>query len=269
VTGRDSPDSLGFDLKWNLGWMHDTLGYAERDPVFRRHHHNNLTFSLVYAFSERFLLPLSHDEVVHGKRSLLSKMPGDAWQQLANLRILFGFQYAHPGKKLQFMGGEFGVLLEWNHDAGLDWSLLGDKAHSGLRAFVKELNGIYVSNGALHEVDFGWEGFQWIDCDDAERSVVSFLRRGKNPAEPVAVVANFTPVPRENHRIGVPLPGRYEELLNSDATEFGGSGVRNPGALQAEPVPANGQPYSLTVTLPPLGIVFLGPAAHSIVPSGL
>ena len=258
VTGGDAPDSLGFDLKWNLGWMHDTLGYAERDPIFRRHHHNNLTFSLVYAFSEKFLLPLSHDEVVHGKRSLLSKMPGDPWQQFANLRAFLGYQYAHPGKKLHFMGGEFGVLREWNEDVELDWSLLERAPHAQLRAFVKELNRLYVSQGALHEADFGWEGFQWIDCDDAERSVVSFLRRGKNPAQVIAVVANFTPVPREAYRLGVPLPGSYTELLNSDAAAFGGSGVCNSGPLSAEPAPVNGQPHALTITLPPLGIVFFG-----------
>ena len=261
VTGRDSPESLGFDLKWNLGWMHDTLGYAERDPVHRSHHHNNLTFSLVYAFSERFLLPLSHDEVVHGKRSLLSKMPGDPWQQFANLRMVFGYQYAHPGKKLHFMGGEFGSLLEWNHDTALDWSLPDRQAHAQLRAFVKELNRVYVSQGALHETDFSWEGFQWIDCEDAARSIVSFLRRGKDSTQFIAVAANFTPVPRENHRLGVPLPGRYVELLNSDSAVFGGSGVCNSGALCTEPVSANGQPYSLTIALPPLGIVFFGPAA--------
>ena len=260
VTGRESPESLGFDLKWNLGWMHDTLGYAERDPAFRRHHHNNLTFSLVYAFTEKFLLPLSHDEVVHGKRSLLSKMPGDPWQQFANLRTIFGYLYAHPGKKLHFMGGEFGAVREWNGDAELDWSMLGRRPHAQLCAFVKELNRIYVSQGALHEADFGWEGFQWLDCDDAEHGIVSFLRRGKDPAQVVVVGANFTPVPRENYRLGVPLPGRYAELLNSDATEFGGSGVVNLDSLTAEPVPANGQPHSLTVTLPPLGIVFFVPA---------
>ncbi|MBI4622043.1 MAG: 1,4-alpha-glucan branching protein GlgB [Verrucomicrobia bacterium] len=254
VTGREIPDSLGFDLKWNLGWMHDTLGYAQRDPLFRRHHHHNLTFSLTYAFSESFLLPLSHDEVVHGKRSLLSKMPGDSWQQFANLRALYGYMYAHPGKKLHFMGSEFGPRLEWNHDTELDWTLLEHEPHAQLRAYVKELNRLYAAHPALHEVDFSWAGFQWLDCDDADRSIVSFLRRGRNDADFLVVVVNFTPVPRADYRLGVPVAGCYTELLNSDAAAFGGSNRRNPAHLPSESTPVNGQPHSVAATLPPLGI---------------
>jgi 1,4-alpha-glucan branching enzyme len=254
VTGREIADSLGFDLKWNLGWMHDTLGYAQKDPVYRRHHHNDLTFSLLYAFNENFLLPFSHDEVVHGKRSLLAKMPGDEWQRFANLRTIYGYMYAHPGKKLHFMGSEFGPRQEWNENAELEWTLLAHAPHRQLQAYVKELNRLYRAHPALHEVDFSWEGFQWIDCDDAERSVISFVRRSRHAVESVVVVANFTPVPRAEYRLGVPAPGNYAELLNSDAAAFGGSDVRNAGPLPAEPAPANGQPRSIVVTLPPLGI---------------
>lgn len=258
VTGwGEDGDGLGFDLKWNLGWMHDTLGYAQRDPIFRKHHHNELTFSLVYAFSENFLLPFSHDEVVHGKRSLLSKMPGNEWQQFANLRALYGYMYAHPGKKLHFMGSEFGPRREWSEEGELDWGLLGHAPHRQLIAFVRDLNRLYASNPALHEVDFGWEGFQWIDCDDAERSILAFARHSKGGARSVIVAANFTPVTREAYRLGVPAPGEYVELLSSDGAEYGGSGALNAGAIEAAPQGAGGQPHSLVVRLPPLGVIFL------------
>ncbi len=261
VTGSDIPDSLGFDLKWNLGWMHDTLGYAQRDPLFRSHHHNDLTFSLVYAFNENFLLPFSHDEVVHGKRSLLSKMPGEEAQQFASLRLLYGYMYAHPGKKLLFMGSEFGPRREWSEAAELDWGLLELAPHRQLSAYVRDLNRLYTGQAALHELDFGWEGFQWIDCTDSERSVVSFLRRGKDGAAAVVAVANFTPVAREGYRLGVPSAGSYSELMNSDAREYGGSNVLNPGPLSAEPGECSGQPFSVVLTLPPLAMVVLGESA--------
>ena len=264
VTGREVPDSLGFDLKWNLGWMHDTLGYAQRDPLFRKHHHNDLTFSLVYAFNENFLLPLSHDEVVHGKRSLLSKMPGDPEQQFANLRTLYGYMYAHPGKKLHFMGSEFGPLREWSEGTELDWGLLAQAPHRQLIAYVRDLNRLYTGTPALHQVDFGWDGFQWIDCNDSDRSIVSFLRRGRDPGASVMVVANFTPVLRTGYLLGVPASGDYAELLNSDASEYGGTGVRNVGPLHAQALEAGSQAFSISVSLPPLGIAIFarvtGPA---------
>ena len=259
VTGG-GPESLGFDFKWNLGWMHDTVGYVRRDPAHRRHHHNELTFSLTYAFSEHFLLPFSHDEVVHGKRSMLSKMPGNDWQRFANLRALYGYLYAHPGKKLQFMGNEFGQPSEWNHDGELDWSLLESGPHRGLQDFVRDLNRLYVARPALHERDSGWEGFQWIRCDDKERSIVSFLRRGETQGDFMAIAANFTPVPREGYLLGVPACGDYSEALNSDASRYGGSGVRNRPRIPAAAVPADGQPFSIVVTLPPLAVVFFAPA---------
>ena len=261
VTGREKGDSLGFDLKWNLGWMHDTIGYMQKDPIHRRYHHDNLTFSLVYAFSENFLLPFSHDEVVHGKSSMLSKMPGDDLQKFANLRALYGYMYGHPGKKLQFMGAEFGQWTEWSENRELDWGLLAFDRHQQLRSYVRDLNRLYASRPALHERDFGWEGFQWIRCHDADQSVVSFLRRGSQPRDVVALAANFTPVPREGHRLGLPAEGSYREALNSDAAEYGGGGMRNPERITAEPIPADGQPFSALVNLPPLAIVFIEPLA--------
>ncbi len=266
ITGADAADSLGFDLKWNLGWMHDTLGYAQQDPVFRRHHHNQLTFSLLYAFSEQFLLPFSHDEVVHGKRSMLSKMPGDEWQQFANLRALYGYMFAHPGKKLQFMGCELGPTSEWNHDCELDWSLLDRDRHHRLQGFVRDLNRLYAGQPALHERDFGWDGFQWIDCDDAERSVLSFIRRGRAGSNPVIAVANFTPVPRPGYRLGVPAAGTYRILLNSDDAGYGGSGLVDRQPLTSEANPVAGQPHSVVFTLPPLAMVLLAadPAASGV-----
>jgi 1,4-alpha-glucan branching enzyme len=263
VTSAGRENSLGFDLKWNLGWMHDTIGYMQKDPVHRRFHHDNLTFSLLYAFSENFLLPFSHDEVVHGKGSMLSKMPGDDWQKFANLRALYGYMYGHPGKKLQFMGAEFGQWREWSENRELDWGLLEFERHRKLRDFVRDLNRLYVLRPALFERDFGWEGFQWIRCDDADQSVVSFLRRGSQPDDLIAVVANFTPVPRKGHRLGLPANGTYREALNSDAAEYGGSGVRNLDPIVAEAVPADGQPFSAEVSLPPLSILFIEPSARA------
>ncbi len=257
VTGRDAADSLGFDLKWNMGWMHDTLGYMQRDPVHRRFHHKNLTFSMVYAFTENFILPFSHDEVVHGKRSMLSKMPGDEWQRFANLRALYGYMYAHPGKKLHFMGDEFGALREWDENTELDWSLLKRRRHSALQAYVRELNRLYTSHPALHEVDVGWQGFQWLDCDDADRSTLSFIRRSADGQHELVFVANLTPVPREKFRLGVPQAGHYRELLNSDATAFGGSGTGAPGLLATQPHALHGQAQSIELTLPPLASVYL------------
>ncbi len=247
---------LGFGLKWDMGWMHDTLHYLSRDPVHRQYHHNELLFRMLYAFSENFVLPLSHDEVVHGKGSLLSKMPGDDWQKFANLRLLYGYQWAQPGKKLLFMGGEWGQGREWNHDAGLDWDLLGIGWHQGVLRWVADLNRIYQNEPALHEQDCKAAGFEWVDCNDAVSSIVSFLRKAATVGEQVLVVCNFTPVPRYGYRVGVPYPGRWEELLNSDAAIYGGSGHGNQGGFDAEEQPWHGRPYSLSLTVPPLGVMF-------------
>ncbi|MDP3083419.1 MAG: 1,4-alpha-glucan branching protein GlgB [Rubrivivax sp.] len=249
---------LGFGMKWNMGWMHDTLKYMQEDPIHRRYHHGQLTFSLIYAFNENFMLPLSHDEVVHGKGSLINKMPGDAWRQFANLRLLLGHMWTHPGKKLLFMGGEFGQRREWNHDDSLDWHLLGDAAHSGLQRWVADLNRLYCELPALHQLDFDSAGFEWIDANDAEDSVLSFLRKGRD-GKPVLVVANFTPVVRENYRVGVPLGGRWRERLNSDAAIYGGSGVGNRGGADSVPVGAHGRYQALNLRLPPLGLLVLQP----------
>ncbi|MDW7709796.1 MAG: 1,4-alpha-glucan branching protein GlgB [Deferrisomatales bacterium] len=254
---------LGFGLKWNMGWMHDTLEYLSRDPVHRKHHHDQITFSIWYAFSENFLLPLSHDEVVHGKGSLLRRMPGDDWQRFANLRLLLGFQYAHPGKKLLFMGGELGQWSEWYHEVSLDWHLLEDPAHSGLQAWVRDLNRAYRDLPPLFERDFEAGGFQWVDCHDWEKSVVAFLRRGRGEGDWVLVVCNFTPVPRHGYRLGVPLGGVWREALNSDAASYGGSGAGNLGRVQTEEAPAQGRAHSLVLTLPPLGILFLTPQGRA------
>ena len=248
---------LGFGLKWNMGWMHDTLEYMSKDPVHRAYHHNQLTFSAMYAFSENFVLPLSHDEVVYGKRSLLAKMPGDEWRRFANLRLLFGYQFAFPGKKLLFMGGDFGQWNEWNHDASLDWNLLQYPFHSGLRRWVRDLNTFYRGQPSLHEADFESQGFEWVDCNDFARSAISFIRRAKDPADVTLVVLNFTPVPRENYRLGVPMGGYWSECLNSDAALYGGSGQGNIGGAEAVPLPVHGRPCSLSLTLPPLGALFL------------
>jgi 1,4-alpha-glucan branching enzyme len=225
------------------------------DPVYRRYHHDQLTFSIMYAFSENFLLPLSHDEVVHGKGSLYGKMPGDDWRKLAQLRALFGYMYAHPGKKLLFMGGEFGQRREWNHDASLDWHLLDDPGHAGLQRLVRDLNGLYRTEPALHRRDHDADGFEWIDCHDVEQSTASFLRRDGD--DEILVVCNFTPVPRTNFRVGVPHPGWWRELLNSDAEDYGGAGFGNFGGVESVPVPMHGRSDSISLSLPPLGVLFL------------
>ncbi|MGH3732437.1 MAG: 1,4-alpha-glucan branching protein GlgB [Acidimicrobiales bacterium] len=249
---------IGFGLKWDMGWMHDTLDYLARDPLYRRHHHGELTFRSVYAFSENFMLPLSHDEVVHGKGSLLNKMPGDEWQRFANLRLLFGYQFAQPGKKLLFMGGEFAQGREWDHESSLDWSLLEYPKHLGILRWVSDLNRLYRGVPALHERDCDPRGFTWTQPSDAETSLLSFLRFAHDRS-PVLVVCNFTPVPRYNSLAGVPVGGYWRELLNSDAEVYGGSGVGNLGGTEAHPVPAHGMPRTLTLTVPPLGCLFLAP----------
>ncbi len=246
---------LGFGMKWNMGWMHDTLDYFSKDPIYRKYHHNQLTFSLWYAFTENFVLSLSHDEVVHGKGSLLQKMPGDSWQKFANLRLLYGYMYLHPGKKLLFMGDEFGQWSEWCHEASLDWHLLGYPAHQGLLQWVKDLNLVYRQEPCLYECDFDAEGFRWIDFKDWEKSIVSFIRTGKTSQDILLAVLNATPVPRYNYLIGIPLMGTWREVLNSDALCYGGSGIGNGGAVASRPEPFQGEPCSLSLTLPPLGIV--------------
>jgi 1,4-alpha-glucan branching enzyme len=247
---------LGFSLKWNMGWMHDTLRYFGLDPIYRKYEHHHLTFGLLYAFSENFVLALSHDEVVYGKRSLLEKMPGDRWQKFANLRALYGYMYGYPGKKLLFMGGEFGQRAEWNHDESLEWILLEDETHRGLQRWVRDLNRFYRAEPALYEADFDWSGFQWIDCNDVEQSVVAFIRRPRRGDTFVLCACNFTPVPRYGYRLGVPVPGRYHEVLNSDAAVYGGGNVGNFGGVDAEPVPWHGYAWSVSVTLPPLAVLF-------------
>lgn len=247
---------LGFGLKWDMGWMHDTLEYMSKEPIHRKYHHDHLTFRMLYAFHENFILPLSHDEVVYGKRSLLEKMPGDDWQKFANLRLLFGYMYAQPGKKLFFMGGEFGQRREWVHDEGLEWHLLDYPPHQGIQRWVTDLNRLYQTEPALHEIDFRPEGFEWIDCTDAASSVVSFIRKGKSADQAVLVVGNFTPVPRTDYRIGVPSGGFWKELMNSDAGHYGGSGLGNLGGVEASSASFHGRPYSLHLTLPPLSILF-------------
>jgi 1,4-alpha-glucan branching enzyme len=240
--------------------MHDVLDYMSRDPVHRKYHHNRLTFGLLYAFTENFILPLSHDEVVHGKGSLLQKMPGDEWQRFANLRTLYGFMYGHPGKKLLFMGGEFAQSREWNHDRSLDWHLLdAGPFHRGVQRLVRDLNHLYCAEPALHELDFDAAGFQWIDCSDWEQSILAFLRRARVPADFVVVVCNFTPVVRHGYRVGVPREAFYQEVLNTDAAAYGGGNAGNAGGVRSEPTPAQGQPHSIAITLPPLAVLFLKP----------
>ena len=248
---------LGFSYKWNMGWMHDSLGYFGEDPVHRRYHHDKLTFGLLYAFSENFILPLSHDEVVHGKGSMIQRMPGDAWQAFANLRLYYSFMYAHPGKKLLFMGGEFAQWREWNHDSSLDWHLLEQPAHAGLQRLVRDLNHFYRDTAALYQVDFSAAGFEWIDCSDNEQGVISFLRRGSIPDDMIITVCNMTPVIRRDYRIGVPAAGRYRERINSDASAYGGSGVGNLGEVCTDEVGVHGRDYSLNLTLPPLATLIL------------
>lgn len=248
---------LGFGMKWNMGWMHDTLDYFSVDPIFRKYRHNQLTFSIWYAFSENFVLPLSHDEVVHGKGSLYGKMAGaDEWQRYANLRLLFGYMYGHPGKKLLFMGGELAQWKEWNHDESLEWHVLQYPFHQGVQRWVRDLNHLYKNESALYQLDFSNEGFEWIDFSDWGKSIISFIRKAKNRDEIILVACNFTPVPRYNYRIGVPKGGFWRELLNSDATIYSGSGHGNGGGVEASPIPSHGRYYSLSLTLPPLGILF-------------
>ena len=250
---------LGFTYKWNMGWMHDMLQYVTEDPVHRRWHHNKITFSMLYAFTENFILPFSHDEVVHGKHAMLDKMPGDLWQKHATLRALYGYMFGHPGKKLMFMGGELGQWREWNADESLDWHLLDNPLHAGLVRWVRELNHVYQREASLHEVDFDGSGFSWIDCNDNENSVISMIRRARNPDDFTVIVANFTPVPRPGYRVGVPQEGWYRELLNSDGGMYGGSNMGNAGGVATEPIPAHGFDHSLSLVVPPLGFLLLKP----------
>ena len=250
-------NGLGFTMKWNMGWMHDMLHYFSEDPVHRKYHHNNITFSFLYAFTENFVLPISHDEVVHGKRSLLGKMPGDEWQQFANVRAFLGYMYTHPGKKLLFMGCEFGVREEWNYNNAMPWHLLTFDPHRHLQNYMRALNRVYASEPALYEVDFHHSGFEWVDFHDAEGSVIAFLRRGDHGRSWVFVVCNFTPVVRHGYRLGVPEEGFYEEVLNSDAGSYGGGNVGNGGMLSTDPVPSHGRAHSLSLTLPPLAVLVL------------
>ncbi len=246
---------LGFGMKWNMGWMHDTLGYFSHEPIHRSYHHNQMTFSIMYAFNENFMLSLSHDEVVHGKGSLINKMPGDNWQKFANLRTLFGFMFGHPGKKLHFMGMEIGQWNEWNHQTSLDWHLLDFDIHKGLQFFMKDLNSVYKRFPALYENDFTEDGFRWIDANDAPNSILSFMRFDKSKDNVVIIVANFTPVPRHNYRIGVPKDTKWNEILNSDAVQYGGGGMGNFGGVTTNPVPYHGEDQSINILVPPLGIV--------------
>jgi 1,4-alpha-glucan branching enzyme len=258
VSRPTSLGGLGFGMKWNMGWMHDTLDYFANDPIHRKYHHNRVTFSIWYAFNENFVLPLSHDEVVYGKGSLLRRMPGDDWQRFANLRLLFGYMWTHPGKKLLFMGGEFGQWAEWNHDASLDWHLLDQPLHKQLSRWLADLNRLLSRRPALHDQDFNAPGFEWIDASDGDQSTLSYLRRSA-AGDVLAVICNFTPVPRHNYRVGVPTRGRWTEVLNSDAQMYGGSGVGNCGGVDSAPVPAHGRYHSLMLTLPPLSVLIFAP----------
>ncbi|MGA2390594.1 MAG: 1,4-alpha-glucan branching protein GlgB [Candidatus Sulfotelmatobacter sp.] len=248
---------LGFGEKWDMGWMHDTLQYFQQDPIHRKYHHSDLTFRMLYSFHENFVLPLSHDEVVHGKGSLIGKMPGDEWQRFANLRLLFAYMYAQPGKKLMFMGCEFGQVREWGHDSSLEWHVLQYPVHSGVQNWVAELNRAYREEPGLHVLDNNAGGFEWVDCNDSLTSTISLLRKTESPQDTVLVVCNFTPVVRTGYRVGVPTGGYWRELLNSDAKEYGGTGIGNLGGVHAEATEAHGRPYSLRLTLPPLGALFL------------
>jgi 1,4-alpha-glucan branching enzyme len=263
VTRPTYMGGLGFDLKWNMGWMHDMLSYMQKDPIHRRYHQNQITFSLIYAFHENFILPFSHDEVVHLKRSMLDKMPGDVWRKYANLRALYAYMCGHPGKKLLFMGSEFGQWTEWNEAKSLDWHLLEHADHQQLHAFVRDLNHLYLSEPALYEIDASWEGFEWIDFSDADQSIISFVRRATDPRQQIIVVCNFTPIPRLGYRVGLPVDGSYHEILNSDAEEYGGSGVGNAGGIIAKTVPWQNCAFSAPLNLPPLGVVYLKPHSAS------
>ena len=250
---------LGFDLKWNMGWMNDTLRYFSLDPLYRQHHHGELTFSLLYAFHENFILPLSHDEVVHGKRSLLEKMPGDDWQKFANLRVLFGYMFGHPGKKLLFMGSELGQRAEFWEATTVDWSLEESPWHKAVQTLVGDLNRLHRNEPALHQVDFEWSGFEWIEAHDAAASVLAFMRHAKNLDDIIVVVCNFTPVVREEYRVGVPRPGYYREILNTDSRFYAGTDLGNSGGVNAEPIPWNDRPYSIKLKLPPLSVMYFKP----------
>ena len=250
---------LGFGFKWNMGWMHDTLGYFRRDPIHRRHHQHDLTFGLVYAFSEDFVLPLSHDEVVHGKGSLIGQMAGDRWQKFANLRAYFGYMWTHPGKKLLFMGGEFAQEREWNHDQSLDWHLLDDPLHKGVQSAVADLNRIYREVPALHRLDCDPEGFEWIDAGDVANSVLVYLRKSDDGSPPAMVVCNLTPQVHYDYRVGAPQAGNWREIFNSDADRYGGSNVGNHGRLTAEDISWHGRSQSLRLVLPPLATIVITP----------
>jgi len=251
---------LGFGFKWNMGWMHDTLNYFSRDPVHRKHHQNTLTFSLLYAFSENFVLPLSHDEVVYGKKSLFSKMPGDEWQKFANMRLMLTYMYCQPGKKLLFMGGEFGQAGEWNYDRELEWHLLEKTGHRRTKKFVSDLNALYKSEKALFEADCEDAGFEWLDFSDNDNSIVSFIRRGKNREDFIVAVFNFTPVPRHGYRIGTPSRDTYREIFNSDSRYYGGGNMGNMGMVKSENVSFHNHPFSITLTIPPLAGIILKPS---------
>lgn len=255
VTRPTYAGGLGFGYKWNMGWMHDTLDYFSKDPIHRRYHHNQITFSIWYAFNENFMLSISHDEVVHGKGSLINKMPGDDWQKFANMRLLMGYMYAHPGKKLMFMGSEFGQWSEWNHERSLDWHLNDFESHQGLHKWMKDVNATYKKYPSLYEVDFEPEGFKWLDANDSENSILSFVRYGKDQSNPVIVICNFTPIPRYNYLVGVPEEGYWKEILNSDAKIYGGSGHGNFGGIETNPVSYHNEYQSINVVLPPLGLV--------------
>jgi 1,4-alpha-glucan branching enzyme len=248
---------LGFGLKWDMGWMHDTLEYFKQDPIHRKYHHSKLTFRMLYSFQENFVLPLSHDEVVHGKGSLIGKMPGDEWQRFANLRLLFAYMYAQPGKKLLFMGDEFGQVREWGHDTSLEWDVLQYPVHYGMQNWVAQLNRLYREQPALHVLDNSPDGFEWVDCNDSQTSTISLLRKSESPQDTILIVCNFTPIPRPGYRVGVPTAGYWRELLNSDGAAYGGTNMGNGGGVNAQEQKAHGRPYSLELTLPPLGALFL------------
>jgi 1,4-alpha-glucan branching enzyme len=251
---------LGFNMKWNMGWMNDTLRYMRKEPIHRRYHHDELTFSLIYAFSENFCLPLSHDEVVHGKGSLIGQMPGDLWQKFANLRLLYTYQWTHPGKKLLYMGSEIAQWHEWNHDDSVQWDLLQWDTHKGVQRLVGDLNSLLRREPALYEADFEGHGFEWVDVQNRDDSILSWIRKAKDPHNFVLICANFTPVVRHNYRVGLPRGGWYREIFNSDSQYYGGSNVGNPPSLQADDIPHHGRPHSLNITLPPLAAVVLKPA---------
>jgi 1,4-alpha-glucan branching enzyme len=259
VSRPASSGGLGFSMKWNMGWMNDTLRYFRRDAVHRQFHQNDLTFSMLYAWTENFILPFSHDEVVHGKGSLLSKMPGDDWQKFASLRLLLAYMFAHPGKKLLFMGNDLGMWHEWDNSRPLDWTLTQWAPHAGVNRLVRDLNRLYQQEPALHRLDFAPQGFEWIDCSDAHNSVLSFIRRGNEPDQFVVAVANFTPVVRGPYRIGVPALGKYREILNTDAEGYWGANVGNLGNVRAQNIPCHGRPNSLEIVLPPLALVMFKP----------